>query len=280
MKNTRKRQRGGDPKFRFRLNTPIIDDIYKPIHQYQVFKTEADKQLGRLDIYSKMQNMKDLVSWIYLGKGDAVKAFAKSDTPILSQIGKRLVTNRYTVPGWFDKNFITKDQIIDCYESKIYWYCNILTTYLKQLFILITGSKEGFPERHAGYRVYGCNVSELPDLGPPSETFRSKLAQIFGEDVMDRFVQNYIDVKNAYKQTISPDYLRGTSDGASGNQIDNVAGNNQAYDADDVAGNDAALNPDNIKQDAVHNASGIEGGKRKTRRRRRNKSNKQRKNKK
>lgn len=271
MKNTRKRQMGAG------LKVPILDDIYSKVFAYN-FTTKLDKQLGRLDIYSKMFNMKELVSWIYLGKGDILNAAIKSNTSIITQIGKRLVTNRYTVPGWFDKNFITKDQIIDCYESKIFWYCNILTKYLKQLFILITGSKEGFPERAEDAKVYGCNVSELPDLGPPSETFRSKLAQIFGEDVMDRFIKNYIDVKNTYKQTRSRDYLSGTSDSAAGNPLDNVAGNTHAFHADNVAGNDNAWDPDNPAYDAhyaeIAAKRGIRGG---TRRRRRNKSNKRRK---
>lgn len=269
MKNSRKRQRGGDPKFRFRLNTPIFEDIYQPLYQYERFSTKEDRQLGRLNMYMKVQNMKDLVSWIYLGKGDVVKAFAKSDTPIISQIGKRYITNRYSVPDWFDKNFITRDQIKDYYKGYGKKYFYTIGKYLKQLYILITGSKDGFD----GFD----QLKDYPVIGTPSESFRSKLAQIFGEDVMDRFVENYNDVKGQIEEVKRNLVTSATSDSAAGNPLDNVAGNTHAFHADNVAGNDNAWDPDNLAYDAhyaeIEAKRGIMGG---TRRRRRNKSNKRR----
>ena len=269
-RNTRRQKRGG------KLTTGFLGDLVSKNYSRTQVTTEADRQLGRLDIYSKMQNMKELVSWIYLGKGDVVNAAKKSNTSTFTQIGKRYIINRYTVPHWFDKNFITKDQIIDYYQNNRHAYCDILIRYLKQLFILITGSNEGFPERE--YERYSCIVSKLPDLGTPSESFRAKLAQIFGEDVMDRFIKNYIEVKSILIMSLEIRPARGTSDSAAGNPLDNVAGNTHAFHADNVAGNDNAWDPDNPAYDAhyaeIAAKRGIMGG---TRRRRRNKSNKLRK---
>jgi hypothetical protein len=257
MKNTRKRQRGAG------LRVPIIDDAYQKAFSHMNTTTELDKQLGRLDIYSKLINMKELVSWIYLGKGDLANAALKSRTSTITQIGKRLVTNRYTVPKWFDKNFITKEQMQDYYQNNGFGYHNIIFRYLKQLYILITGSKDGW---YSG--------GEFPVIGTPSESFRSKLANIFGEDVMDRFVENYNDVKHQHM------LLRLSKiDNPSGNPLENIAD----YEEDNLIdnNNEADYAGYNAVGDATYNtvgdAAGNRGG---TRRRRRNKSNKRRKNKK
>ena len=260
MKNTRKQQRGAG----LRLPT---DDAYSKAYSYINFTTELDKQLGRLDIFSKMKNMKELVSWIFLEKGEVMKAAKKSNTSTFTQIGKRYITNRYTVPYWFNKNFITRDQMKDYFKNNGNKYYLTIHKYLKQLYILITGSNEGWNP-----------VEEYPVLGTPSESFRSKLAQIFGEDVMDRFVENYNDVKSQIEEQSLIDLKRGTSDSAAGNPLDNVAGNTHAFHADNVAGNDNAWDPDNLAYDRKYAhetaAAGVMGG---TRRRRRNKSNKRRK---
>jgi len=262
MKKRTRRQRGSGIKI------PILDDATAKLFSHMEIKTDLDKQLGRLDIYSKMLNMKELVSWIYLGKGDVVNAALKSKTSMFTQTGKRLLINRYT-RDWFDKNFISREQIIDYYENNGFLYCDIIITYLKQLYILITGSNYGFPQRPVNNKsYYGCIKQELPISVTPTETSRSKLASIFGEDVMDRFITNYLDVLDEYKLTIVPLSVRGTINNVETGNRD-VAGNIQ----NDAAGNlnDAAGNHDSDATDAAR----IMGGTRK-KRRRRNKSNKRR----
>jgi len=263
-KLTRRQQRGSG------IRIPILDDAIAKLYSHTTIKTDSDKQLGRLDIYSKMLNMKELVSWIYLGKGDVVNAALKSKTSTFTQLGKRFITNRYT-RDWFGKNFISREQIIDYYKNNGRRYCDIIITYLKQLYILITGSNDGFPQRAVNDEMdsyYGCLKQELPITVTPTETSRSKLASIFGEDVMERFITNYLDVLDEYKLTLDPLSVRGTINNVETGNHD-VAGNIQ----NDAAGNiqnDAAGNHDS---DAA--AAGIMGGTRK-KRRRRNKSNKRR----
>jgi hypothetical protein len=268
-KLTRRQQRGSG------ITYPIIGDATLKLYSRK-FRTDLDKRSGRLDVYSKMLNMKELVSWIYFGEGDVVNAVLKSNTSMFTQAGKRLLTNRYT-RDWFDKNFISREQFIDFYTNKRIRYCDIIVTYLKQLYILITGSKIGFPERQVNDEtddsLYLCLNQELPIRVTPTEMSRSKLASIFGKDVMERFITNYLDVLDEYKLTLVPLSVRGTINNvAAGNR--DAAGNIQ----NDAAGNiqnDAAGNIQNDAAGNLNDAAGIMGGTRK-KRRRRNKSNKRR----
>jgi len=80
--------------------------------------------------------------------------------------------------------------------------CDTIATYLKQLYIIITGSKIGVPERPTidRYQYYSCDdISKFPSISEDkiSEENTRLLSEILGEDAMDKFIQNYNDVKDA-----------------------------------------------------------------------------------
>lgn len=124
--------------------------------------------------------------------------------------------------------------------------CDMIATYLKQLYIIITGSKNGVPERPTidRYQYYSCDdISKFPFIEKMSEENTRLLSEILGEDAMDKFIQNYNDVKAAN------DELRGL--------VSELLERGDVVETGDV----------NLSEDVV-------GGSRKKRRRRRNKSNK------
>ena len=80
--------------------------------------------------------------------------------------------------------------------------CDTIATYLKQLYIIITGSKKDFTERPTtdiNHYYYSCDdISKFPAVEKNiSEENRTLLSNILGQDAMKNFIQNYNDVKNA-----------------------------------------------------------------------------------
>jgi hypothetical protein len=186
------------------LRVPFVHDALAKTVANSKYRTTQDKELKRLDIHSKMLNMKELVSWVYLENGEVANAIAKSPTSTITQIGKRFFANPYTVPEWFDKNFINEEQLVDFFKTKGRTYCDTVMTYLKQLNLLITGSNNGFPVRKYEVLFTCMDSKHLPDLDKvkPSNDCRVKLSDLFGEDVMNRFIDNYQTVRRVFIETL------------------------------------------------------------------------------
>ena len=186
------------------ITLPFVDDALAKTVANSKYKTAQDKELKRLDIHSKMRNMKELVSWVYLENGEIAKAVAKSPTSTITQIGKRFFANPYIAPEWFDKNLITEEQLIDFFKTKGRTYCDTVMTYLKQLHLLITGSNDGFPARKYEVLFTCMDSKHLPNLDKvkPSNVCRSKLSDLFGQDVMNRFVDNYQTARRVFIETL------------------------------------------------------------------------------
>jgi len=90
-----------------------------------------------------------------------------------------------------------KDNIENTFKLYV---CNIIATYLKQLHIIITGSKSGITERPNKKYDYSCDeISKFPSITEEkiSEENRTLLSNILGQDAMANFIQNYNDVKYA-----------------------------------------------------------------------------------
>ena len=165
--------------------------------------------------------------------------------------------------------------------------CDTIATYLKQLYIIITGSKNGVPERPTidRYQYYSCDdISKFPSIKSTSEENRTLLSSILGQDAMEKFIQNYNDVKDANEKNerelqISELLERGDVIVDTGDVI--VDTGDVIVDTDDVIvdTDDVIVDTDNVIVDTddarePERMGAKEGGSRKKRRRRRNKSNK------
>ncbi len=99
-------------------------------------------------MYQKMINMKALLAKIFFQKQEFLHSLKKSRTPAITTFVQSNITNPYNY-NWFKKNLIDADQVDDFYKSEqdaIYmrkqFMCNIVGSYLKQLYIIITGRKK------------------------------------------------------------------------------------------------------------------------------------------
>ncbi len=141
LKRQRK-QRGG-----------ILGDIYSLIYNSRM-STDKDKILKRYSVYQKMQNMKELLANILFKKREYFHSFTKLSTPVISTFVKSNITNPYNY-NWFKKNLIDADQFDDFFASEAdadymrkQFMCSFVGSYLKQLYIIITGrEKNTLPEK-------------------------------------------------------------------------------------------------------------------------------------
>ena len=191
----RKTQRGSA----FRI--PIVDDLWMKTYS-SINKPQQDKELGRLSIREKINNLRELLSEINIRNGQYIRGILKSKSPILTHIGKRLVVNRYN-DEWFTKNFIeprTGDSQLDDYKSED-GLCEFLSTYLKELYIIITEDTDKFKRGtmfNNRARYFTCD-EVFPELSNISEKHKVILNNIFGKDVMGLFIENYYSVKTSFE---------------------------------------------------------------------------------
>ena len=194
---------------------PVAQDIHTGIHKF-VTRPKIDKE--RLSIYQKTTNLKELLAEINIRNGQYIKGLLKSKTPTITAIGKRFVTNPYN-DEWFAKNFIeprTGDSQLDDYIANNILSCDDFTTYLKELYIIITGEKftiERKPCPRRGYEYFTCN-EVLPELSEVSDKHRKILNDIFEKDVMDQFIENYYAVKTSFEGIYRKDILNKQRDNA------------------------------------------------------------------
>jgi hypothetical protein len=204
----RKTQRGGG------LKILGFDDAAAAANKY--LKTpQCDKNKNRLSIYQKTKNLKELLSEIYARKGNILKAFKKSNTPIFTQVSKRFFANKYD-NAWFEKNLVSVEQIDDYIKDDLL-FCQTLSTYLKELYIIITWDTTKFVRQDtstiANWKdFFICEDVILPELEFTSEDHRIILEKIFKKaGVMDNFVLNY----NVVKAKFETHYSTATEVGAS-----------------------------------------------------------------
>lgn len=200
---------------------PVAEDIYSVFHKF-VTKPKIDK--GRLSIFQKTINLKELLAEINIRNGQYIKGLLKSKTPTITAISKRMVINPYN-DEWFAKNLIeprTGDSQLDDYIANGILYCDVFTTYLKELYIIITGEKFTIERKYDPRREYyyfTCN-EVLPELSEVSDKHRKILNDIFEKDVMDQFIENYYAVKTSFEGIYRKDILNKQSDNAVKNGIE------------------------------------------------------------
>ena len=76
--------------------------------------------------------------------------------------------------------------------------CTPLVKYLKQLYIIITGNPANFTTNGLVTQTFTCDT-EIPELPYPSTQHRDILINIFGKDVMYKFIENYNGIKKRFK---------------------------------------------------------------------------------
>lgn len=191
---------------------PVADDIYGGIYDHYN-RSQKDKDKGRLSIYQKTKNLKSLLAEINIRNRQYIKGLLKSKTPILTTLVNRMVINPYN-DEWFAKNLIepkTGDSQLDDYLADNILSCEFFTTYLKELYIIITEDKFTI-ERPSG-RYFECD-EVLPELSHVSDKHKKILNDIFKKDVMDRFIENYYMVKTSFESIYRKRILNKQGDNA------------------------------------------------------------------
>ena len=192
---------------------PVAQDIHSGINTYFT-RPKIDK--GRFSIREKIKNLKELLAEINIRNGQYIKGLLKSKTPTITAIGKRFVTNPYN-DEWFAKNFIeprTGDSQLDDYIANNILSCDDFTTYLKELYIIITGGKFTIERIYSPESSYFTCNEVLPELSQVSDKHRKILNDIFKNDVMDRFIENYYTVKTSFEGIYREDILNKQRDNA------------------------------------------------------------------
>ena len=218
LKRQRK-QRGGKVGF-----LPIVDDIWRFIYN-KLHENPIDKKRNRKSIFTKINALKELISWIELSLGNIKRSAIKSHDPIITQIANRFWVNRFN-KDWFSKNLVTIEQLIDYFDNmytleedlqqeyiKAFGY--ILIRYLKQIYILITGSTTGsvFDNTENYENILFPQVESTENQLPESSTFsvsekyRKFLTDKFDETYLDILKKNYNTVRDFINSRIKPIFL-------------------------------------------------------------------------
>ena len=219
LKRQRK-QRGGKVGF-----LPIIDDIWRVLYN-KLHANPIDKKRNRKPIFAKINALKELISWIELSLGNIKRSAIKSHDPIITQIANRALFNRFN-NDYFSKNLVTSEQLID-YFDHMYTFEDglqqkyiqavgyILIRYLKQIYILITGSTTGsiFDNTENYEKILFLQGTKYEKELPESSTFSvsekySKfLTDKFGKTYLDILKKNYIKVRDFINTRIRPNCFK------------------------------------------------------------------------
>ena len=142
--------------------------------------------------------MKELLSKIYFKKQKFLRSLQKSNTPVITAFIESNITNPYNY-NWFKKNLIDEDQFEDFFASESnakhtrkQFMCDFVGSYLKQLYIIITGGKENtLPEKQYLDQNDKSNDSLIFLCGTQFPTLNGKHIDEEHKEKLDKIFPNF-----------------------------------------------------------------------------------------